>query len=165
MRFYTKMDGWAYLLFLLFFYQTVKMVWLAFVSTSVWTIAFSLIFLLFFGFILLPIYFATCYEVGETALKIRFGLLLKMDIPYENIYRLCPIKGFTFCFGLSVKRLALFYAFRGKPGSMVISPREPEEFIKQVQKKNPKIDTNTAQSGPSIKEETGKKKRAQSPLN
>lgn len=165
MRFYTKMDGWAYLLFLLFFYQTVKMVWLAFVSTSVWTIAFSLIFLLFFGFILLPIYFATYYEVGETALNIRFGLLLKMDIPYEDIYRLCPIKGITFCFGLSIKRLALFYTLRGKPGSMVISPRNPEELIKQVQKKNPKIDTNTAQSGPSIKEKTGKKKRAQSPLN
>lgn len=142
MKFYTKIDWWVHIILFIFIYQAVKMVYLAFTQSSVLTIFFCLIFLLFLGLVAFPIYFATYYKLENTYLYIHCGFIFRFKIPYQDIFRIAPIKGFLPAYGLSARRLGVFFrAQRG--GLLIVSPKDRENFLKEMNKKNPFIDTNT----------------------
>ena len=78
----------------------------------------------------------------------RLGFLKQAEIPYECILKVAPTTKAFFSFALSYDRLELVCLTpeHGKQ-TLLISPKNKEEFIRQLQKKNPKIDTNCPGSG------------------
>lgn len=142
MKFYTKIDWWVHIVLLIFIYQAIKMLYLAFTQSSILTISFCLIFIVFLAFVAFPIYFGTYYKLEDTCLYIHCGFIFRFRIPYQDILRIAPIKGLLPGYGLSSRRLGVFFrAQRG--GLLIVSPKERERFLKEMNKKNPFIDTNT----------------------
>ena len=154
LRFYTKIDIWVHAACLCICYQTIVFTWYLFTqdTCNLWVglgtaVGWILTILLVF-----PFYFLSYSELKETTLILRLGLLKQAEIPYESILKVAPSTKAFFSFALSYNRLELVYLTpeNGKQ-TLLISPKNKEEFIQQLQKKNPKIDTNCPGNGLTVK--------------
>ena len=91
--------------------------------------------LIVFGIILavdallvLPIYFCTNYTLEDTVLHIRSGLVISKRIAYEDITGIRETKNPLASAGLSLDRIAVNYT----NGSVYISPKDKQEFVRQL---------------------------------
>ena len=91
-----------------------------------------------FGLVL-PILLRTNYTIDGNILKIRSGFIISKNIPIDNISQIKKTDSILSSPALSVKeRIELFY---NKYDSIIISPVNRPEFIKDLQAVNPAITT------------------------
>ena len=84
--------------------------------------------------------FTTQYTIHSNSKKliIKSGFLVQKSIEIENIKEIKKSKSWISSPALSVDRIEIFY---NKYDSILISPKNKEEFIQQLQQINPNIKT------------------------
>lgn len=148
MKFKSKIDWWVHLIVWCFVFETGNLTWRAFHAPSAGLVFCALIFWAFLLLMVFPIYFSTHYDVLDDYLCICCGLCVKLRIPYDCMCRLAPCKNPGISCALSLDRLVLVFRDpQGNTHRVLLSPKEKEEFIKQIQLKNPRISTNCGDSG------------------
>lgn len=106
----------------------------------------TILILLLFVF---PFYFSSYYKLHDDGgyLQLKFGFLSEANIPYKSIRRLAPSKKIMISYAFHFERLELVYEGLDKNKyTVMVSPKDKEEFIKQLQIRNPYIDTNSTLS-------------------
>ncbi|PWM99464.1 MAG: hypothetical protein DBX37_04465 [Massilioclostridium sp.] len=150
LRFYTKIDIWVHVACLCICYQTIVFTWFLITqdTSNLWVGLGTAVGWILSILLVLPFYVLSYSEIKKDTLVLRLGFLKQAEIPYECILKVAPTTKAFFSFALSYDRLELVCLTpeHGKQ-TLLISPKNKEEFIRQLQKKNPKIDTNCPGSG------------------
>lgn len=103
---------------------------------STWVLLIDLILM---GIALLMVYdmlLHTDYTIKDYNLKIRCGILFRMDLPISKITEITHNSTILSSPALSAKRIGLKY---GKKNWVYISPNKQEEFISSLKLINPQI--------------------------
>ena len=150
LRFYTKIDIWVHVACLCICYQTIVFTWFLITqdTSNLWVGLGTAVGWILSILLVLPFYVLSYSEIKKDTLVLRLGFLKQAEIPDECILKVAPTTKAFFSFALSYDRLELVCLTpeHGKQ-TLLISPKNKEEFIRQLQKKNPKIDTNCPGSG------------------
>lgn len=147
MKFKTKIDWWVHLIVWCFVFETGNLTWQVIQEVSPGLLFCTLIFWAFLVLMVLPIYLGTHYDIRDDYLCISCGLCVKLRVPYGCMCKLAPCRNPGISCALSLDRLVL--VFRDPQGNLhkvLLSPKEKEEFIKQINLKNPHIKTNCGDS-------------------
>lgn len=95
------------------------------------------LFLLIIGFAIgMHTYISTKYTVNGKILKITSSILINKEIQIDKIRRIEKTKSFLSSPALSLDRIEIFY---NKFDSIIISPKEKQEFLKELVLVNPDI--------------------------
>lgn len=105
-----------------------------FLITGEFIPAIVLFLVIAFGF--LPAFFNTYYLIKDDKLKIRSGYFFNTEIQISEIRRIETTRTLLSSPALSLDRLEVHY---NKYDTVVISPEDKQEFVKQLQRLNPSI--------------------------
>ena len=103
---------------------------------STWILLIDVVFVGIGLWLMLDILCHTDYTINGDRLRIRCGVLYRMDMPIERITEITRKSTVLSSPALSAKRIGLGY---GRKSWVYISPEQQEEFISDIKSINPDI--------------------------
>jgi hypothetical protein len=127
MKFKSKIDWWAYLVFAIIPIFNIWMIVMFILRGGVALGVSACIFLLLNIFLIVPIWVNTYYVIGENELLVRCGLGKGTKIEYKSIKNVKESRSPLASSGLSLDRIEISWGV----GNMVyISPKNKQEFLR-----------------------------------
>lgn len=134
-KFPSKRDWWITLLLWSGVGLSLAMMAPAFALASRIEIAVLLLIVLAVDAVVLWVLYGTVYWFDESTLRIRSGPL-RLSVPLEQIDSVKPSRDARSSPALSLDRLVLRYG----PGWVLISPRDRDAFIDELQRRCPRVE-------------------------
>jgi len=141
MRFRSKIDWWAYLLFIGWTGANLWALISYLTSGGLSALIILISFTPFTVFFFIPMWFGTYYTLGDDGLAIRAGYGKGMKIAYESIISVSKTRNPISSPALSMDRLEVRYRYTSGSftDSVIISPKDKDEFFRQLKEKNEAI--------------------------
>lgn len=126
----SKIDAWFIILSVIVFILGIVVVsvqhtWLG-----------GIIILSVLALVIFPMLWNTYYRISNQTLQVQCGLLIHIDIDIQTITRVKATRSVWSAPALSLDRLKIFY---NQYDSVVISPRQKEDFVALLKQINPDI--------------------------
>ena len=129
MKFKSKIDWWAYLVFAAMLLANIGCA-AGFILRG--GLALAVCFVLFFlinAFLIVPIWTKTYYVLEDTELRVKCGFFSDTRMACGSIKRVKESKSLLASSGLSLDRIEIVF---GSGGVVYISPQNKQEFLKQL---------------------------------
>ena len=134
MSYQSKIDFWIFLIltsitlfFLYTLYNSIN------TATFYELLIISIIYLIIFYIIWLPI-FNTVYYLKDTSIEVK-SMFFKWSIPLKDIKTINSCTNFISAPALSIKRIEIIYFSKGMTEVIMISPKDREAFLEELNKK------------------------------
>ena len=133
MKFKTKIDWWAHIALGILPIFTIFMAVIFFVNRGTSGLAITIvIFLILDIFLIFPIWFNTYYTLDEKELLVKCGIWKPLKITYDSIKNVNESRSPLASSGLSLDRIEVIF---GVGGVVLISPKNKQEFLQQLEQK------------------------------